>query len=307
MLAAIIQDRRSNMKLEAIVVGGSYAGLSAALQLARARRQIAVIDAGLRRNRFADSSHGFLGQDGRVPQDIVDEARAQLLAYPNVRWLSDTAETVEKRADDDFAVTTSRATIHAKRLVLATGLVDVLPAIEGLAQRWGRSVFHCPYCHGYELNNGRIGVLANGPMTVHQAMMLPDWGSVTLFLNRAFEPDEAQIRMLAERGVAVEVVPVVRLSSAATVELADGRQLEMDGLFTISATRMASTVAQQLGCAFDDGPTGPFIRRSEFMETTVAGVFACGDAARMFGSIAISVGDGALTGAFAHRSMIAGL
>ncbi|MBC7941199.1 MAG: NAD(P)/FAD-dependent oxidoreductase [Chitinophagaceae bacterium] len=295
------------MKLDAIVVGGSYAGLSAALQLARARRRIAVFDAGQRRNRFADTSHGFLGQDGRASQAIIDEARAQLLAYPNVRWLSDTAETVEKQADDDFAVTTSSATLHAKRVVLATGVVDELPAIEGLAQRWGRSVFHCPYCHGYELNNGRIGVLASGPMAAHQAVMLTDWGSVTLFVNRAFEPDEAQMKSFAQRGVDVEVAPVVRLSGTAIVELADGRKLDMDGLFTVSATRMASPVAEQLGCAFDDGPTGPFIRRSESNETTVAGVFACGDAARMFGSVAISVGDGAMTGAFAHRSMIAGL
>lgn len=294
------------MKLDAIVVGGSYAGLSAALQLARARRQIAVVDAGIRRNRFADTSHGFLGQDGRAPQAIVDEARAQLLAYPNVRWLSDSAETAEKRADDDFAVTTSRAALYAKRLVLATGIVDELPPIEGLAQRWGRSVFHCPYCHGYELHNGRIGVLATGPMAAHQAMMLPDWGSVTLFLDRTFEPNEAQIRMFAERGVEIEAAPVIRLSSTATVELADGRTLEMDGLFTISVTRMGSTLAQQLGCGFDDGPTGPYIRRSELTETTVAGVFACGDAARMFGNIAISVGDGAMTGASTHWSLIAG-
>lgn len=295
------------MRLDAIVVGGSYAGLSAALQLARARRRIAVVDSGTRRNRFAESSHGFLGQDGRSSQAIVDEGKAQLLSYPNVRWMSDKVETAEKTADDEFTVSTSSATIHAKRLVLATGVVDDLPAIEGLAERWGRSVFHCPYCHGYELDNGRIGVLANGPMAAHQAVMLPDWGSVTLFTNRTFEPDEAQIRMFAARGVTLETSPVIRLSSGATVELADGRKLEMDGLFTVTATRMASTVAKQLGCAFGEGPTGPLIRRSEFMETTVPGVFACGDAALMFGNVAISVGDGAMTGAMAHRSMIAGL
>ncbi len=295
------------MKLDVIVVGGSYAGISAALQLARARRQIAVIDAGQRRNRFAETSHGFLGHDGHAPRAIVDEARSQLLAYPNVRWLSDLAETVEKRAEDDFCVTASSATLHAKRLVLATGVADELPAIEGLAERWGRSVFHCPYCHGYELNNGRIGVLAYGPMAAHQAMMLPDWGTVTLFLNRAFEPAEDQLRKFAERGIIIEARPVVRVSSTATVEVADGRKLEMDGLFTVSATRMASPVAERLGCAFEDGPTGPFIRRNEFMETTVSGVFACGDAARSFGSVAISVGDGAMAGSFTHRSLIAGL
>lgn len=295
------------MTLDAVVIGGSYAGLSAALQLARARRQIAVVDAGQRRNRFADTSHGFLGQDGRAAQDIVDDAKAQLLAYPNVRWLSGAAESVAKRAETEFAVITSSETLHARRLVLATGVVDELPAIEGLAERWGKSVFHCPYCHGYELDDGRLGVLASGAMTMHQAMMLPDWGSVTLFINRSFEPDSAQVKVLAERGVVIEAVPVVRLSHEATVELADGRELEMTGLFTISATRMTSDLPEQLGCAFDQGPTGPFIRRNNCMETTVGGVFACGDAACMFGSVALSAGDGAMTGAFAHRSMIAGL
>ena len=142
---------------------------------------------------------------------------------------------------------------------------------------------------------------------MHHAMMLPDWGSVTLFLNGAFEPDEAQNQRLEERGVAIESMPVMKLSGVATVEVADGRKLEMDGLFTMGTTRMASPIAGQLGCMFDDGPTGPYLRRDELMATTVPGVFACGDAARMFGNVAISVGDGAMTGACAHRSMIAGL
>lgn len=291
------------MKLDAIVVGGSYAGISAALQLARARRQIVVIDTGQRRNRFAATSHGFFGQDGRPPQAIVDEARTQLLAYPNVRWLSEAASAAEQVAKGEFKVTTPSETLQAKRLVLATGVVDELPAIEGLAERWGRGVFHCPYCHGYELDKGRIGVLAIGPMVVHQAMLLSDWGSVTLFLNRAFELDEAQSKMLADRSVEVERMPVARLSGLATVELTDGRRVELNGLFTATSTRMSSPLAEQLGCAFDTGPTGPFIRHSEFFETTIEGVFACGDAARMFGNIAIAVGDGGLAGAMAHQSM----
>src|SRR5688500_17510601 len=127
------------MPLDAIVIGGSYSGLSAALQLARARRRIAVVDAGLRRNRFAACSHGFLGQDGRAPADIVEDAKAQLLAYPHVRWVPETAASAEKRGDG-FAVATPGETLQASRLVLATGVVDELPPIEGLAERWGRSV-----------------------------------------------------------------------------------------------------------------------------------------------------------------------
>lgn len=294
------------MQVDAVVVGGSFAGLSAALQLARARCQVVVIDSGLRRNRFAETSHGFLGQDGRAPATIVAEAKAQLLAYPHVRWLEGTATSAEKR-EDGFAVTTQGETLHARRLVLASGLVDDLPPLEGLAERWGKSVFHCPYCHGYELNKGRIGVLAIGPMSSHQALMLPDWGTVTLFLNEAFVPDEAQDAALAARGVTLERERVLRLTDRATVELQGGRQVVLDGLFTLSSTRMASVLPEQLGCEFDQGPLGPFIRTSAMMETTVPGIFACGDAARLFGNVAIAVGDGALAGAAAHKSMIFGL
>jgi thioredoxin reductase len=289
-----------------IVVGGSYAGMSAALQLARARRRVAVVDAGQRRNRFAASSHGFLGQDGRPPADIARDARAQLQAYPNVSWVDGSALTA-RAAAGGFVVTLAGRELGAQRLVLATGIVDELPAIDGLAERWGRSVFHCPYCHGYELNEGAIGVLASSEMAWHQALMLPDWGRVTLFLNGAFTPTAEQAQSLAARGVHVEAGPVARVTGTATVELQDGRRLAMEGLFVATRTRLASPLAQQLGCALDEGPIGPFIRRDALMATTVPGVFACGDAARPFGNVALAVGDGAMTGAATHRSLIPGL
>jgi thioredoxin reductase len=294
------------MSFDVIVVGGSYSGLSAAMQMARARLKVAVVDAGQRRNRFAVASHGFLGQDGRAPGEIAGEARRQLLAYPNVRWFDGTA-TAAQKTDAGFSVQMQDQALEARRLLLATGVVDELPPIEGLAERWGRSVFHCPYCHGYELDRGEIGVLAVGPMSMHHALMLPDWGPTTLFLNRAFEPDDEQSRALAGRGVTVETAPVARITDTATVELADGRRVTMAGLFTAARTRMASPLAEQLGCEFDQGPMGPVVRRGPFMETTVQGVFACGDTALMFGNVAIAVGDGAMVGAATHRSLIPGL
>lgn len=291
---------------DAIVIGGSYAGLSAALQLARARRRVLVIDAGVRRNRFASASHGFLGQDGRAPGDIAADGKAQLLAYPNVRWLDGTAEKVAPDGTG-FRVSTAEGHIErARKLVLATGVVDELPHIEGLAERWGRGVFHCPYCHGYELGNGRVGVLAVGAVSIHHALMLPDWGATTFFLNDAFEPDEGQRAALAARGVSVEAGAVARLLDTATVELRDGRRFEMDGLFTATRTHIASPVAAQLGCAMDEGPTGHFIRTDAMQATSVAGVFACGDAARAAGNVAISVGAGAMAGAAAHQSLMFG-
>jgi thioredoxin reductase len=291
---------------DVIVVGGSYAGLSAALQLARARRRVTIVDAGQRRNRFATHSHGFLAQDGMPPERIAAIAREQVRAYPNVRWIDGHATAARQRPDGSFVVEANDLTLHADRVVLATGVVDELPPIDGLSERWGRSVFHCPYCHGYELHEGAIGVLATGPVAQHHALMLPDWGPTTLLLNDAWVPDAELRQSLAARGVAIEPVPVRRITGRATVELADGRTLAFAGLFTQSRTRPASPLASQLGCAFNEGPTGPYVQVDALMQTSVPRVFACGDAARAAGNVALAVGDGAMTGASVHRSMMFG-
>lgn len=293
---------------DAIIIGGSYAGLAAALQLARARRRILVIDAGLRRNRFAATSHGFLGQDGRPPGEIVADARAQLLRYPSVTWLSGNAMRADSTGSGFMlqAESGGQDSAHrAARLVLATGVIDHLPAIPGLAERWGKSVFHCPYCHGYELDNGNVGVLAANPLSMHHALLLPDWGSTTLLTNGQFAPDAAQRAQLHARGVTIEHALVRGIVGArADVLLDDGRTIALAGLFTLTRTSMASPLAEQLGCAFEDSALGAFVRTDALKQTSVPGVFACGDAARIGGSVALAVGDGTLAGVAAHRSMI---
>jgi thioredoxin reductase len=295
------------MSFDAIVIGGSYAGLSAALQLARARRKVLVMDSGQRRNRFAEHSHGFLGQDGRAPGAIAADARAQLMKYPTVEWVDATA-TDGSGVVNDFTVSAeSDARYQARRIILAAGVVDTLPDVPGLAERWGKHVFHCPYCHGYELDQGRIGVLASSDMSMHHALMLPDWGSTTLFLNGAFTPDADQLMQLMQRGVTIEREPIRQLSGASIeVELTDGRVIPLDGMFTLTRTSPASPLGAQLGCAMEDGPMGPFLQTDMFKETTVSGVFACGDMARATGSVALAVGDGAMAGVGAHRSLMFG-
>jgi thioredoxin reductase len=293
------------MRYDVIVVGGSYAGMAAAMQLARARRAVMVIDAGQRRNRFADASHGFLGQDGRAPAVIAAEARAQLLAYPTVTWLDATA-TRARESETGFVVELADGAAHeSNRLILATGVVDELPAIPGLRERWGKSVFHCPYCHGYELDNGQLGVLATGPLAMHQAMLVPDWGQTTLFTNSAFEVDSDQAALLAARGVTIETACVTAITGERTdVTLCDGRTVPLAGLFTAPRTRMASPLAEQLQCTFEDGAFGPVIQIDAMKETSVRGVFACGDAARATGTVTFAVADGATAGIAAHRSLI---
>ena len=297
-------------RYDAVVVGGSFAGLAAAMQLSRARRRVLVVDAGLPRNRFAHASHGFLGQDGRAPADIIATARAEVLAYPTAAFRRDEA-THAWPAEDGFELAlASGNTIHARRLVLATGVVDELPEIPGLRERWGVSVLHCPYCHGYEVAGRRLGVLATGEMAVHQAPLVTDWsGDVTLFTNGvAFTAD--QRAAFAAHGVRMEERPVAALVgeglALSGVRLGDGETIAIDALFTASRTRMASPLAEQLGCAFDDGPFGPVIRTDGRKVTTVPGVFAAGDAARVPYNATIAAADGVLTGISAHQSLVFG-
>jgi thioredoxin reductase len=291
------------MNFDAAVVGGSFAGMSAALQLARARRRVAVFDSGLRRNRFAATSHGFLGQDGRAPEAIVADARAQLEAYPTVRWF-DGAVTAVSGSSDAFELQAGTTAYQARRIVLATGVADALPDIPGLVERWGRSVFHCPYCHGYELQQGGIAVIATSPVSLHQAQLLPEWGSVTFFLQGALSLGDDEARMLAARGVKVETTPVVGIVDHARIVLADGRSESFDGVFTASRTAPASPLATQLGCEHEEGLLGPFVKTDAMKATTVPGVFACGDLARPAANVALAVGDGALAGTAAHASLV---
>ena len=287
------------------VIGGSYAGLAAALQLARARRNVLVVDAGQRRNRFVDAaggtSHGYLSQDGRPPAEIAADAREQLMNYPNVQWMHGTADDARVAADGRLEFRVGSESISAKRLIIATGVRDELPPVPGLAERWGRSVFHCPYCHGYEMDAGRIGIIAASPLAQHHALMLPDWGSPTLFLNGAYTPTAEELAAITRRGTQVETVLIARIEGVADVVLQDGRTLTMNGLFTQPHTLMSSPIAEQLGCALEDGPMGPFIKVDEGKATSVANVFACGDAARAAGNVTLAVADGAMAGMGAHR------
>ncbi|WP_229412852.1 NAD(P)/FAD-dependent oxidoreductase [Massilia sp. Root335] len=304
---SIMHTSPNQADFDVIVVGGSYAGLSAALQLARARRNVLVIDAGRRRNRFARHSHGFLTQDGSEAAAIATQGRAQLQAYPNVAWASDTAMSATGDGEYFEVTLSDGGTVSGRRLVLALGVTDTLPGIEGLAERWGRSVFHCPYCHGYELDEGDIGVLATGELSMHHALMLPDWGRVTLFLNDAFTPSDAQHEALARRGVTLEAAPVARIDGEADVVLRDGRRLPMTGLFVVPRTTVAGALPRQLGCAMEAGPMGEFVATDAMKATNVPGVFCCGDMARAAGSVALAVADGAMAGVATHRSLIAEL
>ena len=292
------------MPFDVIIIGGSYAGMAAALQLLRARRQVLVIDAGQRRNRFASHSYGFLTQDGADPAQIAKRAREQLSRYETLNWRDGTVERAEGTRDA-FTVTLANGEMaEARRLLFATGVSDALPQVEGLAERWGRSVFHCPYCHGYELDRGRLGVIATGPGSLHQAMLLPEWGEVTLITNEVLKLLPSDFAELAARGITIEETPIARLEGVADVRLADGRLLSFAGLFTASRNRPATPVAEMLGCELEETPFGWQIKTGAMKETNVPGAFACGDVARVPHSVSLAVGDGAWAGAQVHRSLV---
>lgn len=290
---------------DVIVIGGSYAGMAAALQLLRARRKVLVIDAGQRRNRFAATSHGFLGSDGKDPAVIAEGARRQLEAYSTLIWQDDAALEIRQLADENFEVRCWNGSRHiGRRIILATGVSDALPQIEGLDARWGRHVFHCPYCHGYELNQGKIGVIATGEMSLHQAEFLPEWGETTFFLNGALSVEgEAETRLRA-RGVRIEARRIRHLEGDAEIILEDGDRMAFSGLFLAPRIAPSSPIAEQIGCVLEDGIFGQLVRRDAAHQTSVPGVYACGDVAQWPHSVSLAVGDGALTGAMVHRSLV---
>ncbi len=297
------------MQYDVIIVGGSYAGLSAGLALGRSRKRALIIDAGQRRNRFAHAAHGFLGQDGRAPGAIARAARAEVAAYPTIDFLDGTAVAATMEGDG-FAVTLEDGTTRtATRLILAIGVADELPDLPGLRERWGRGVYHCPYCHGYEVAGQKLGVLALGPMATHQANMIPDWGPTTFFTNGVATLSADERVALAARGVAIEETPVDAIltteGGVAGVRLADGRTHVLDALFTGVPFRLASPLAEQLGCDLDETILGPFIRVDPMGQTTVPGVYATGDVtSRMGHNVAGAVGNGYTVGAMVHFSLI---
>lgn len=297
------------MQHDAVIVGGAFAGLAAATYLARARRRVCVIDARQPRNRFADASHGFLGSDGTNPITILARARDQLAAYPTVTMIE--AEATGARAiDGGFAVSLSTGEeIAARKAILAFGLRDVLEPIPGLQERWGKTVLHCPYCHGFEFANRPLGVLFRTPMSAHQACLITEWGPTALFLNGA-ELDTESADLLAKHGVTVEQGRLKRLVgrglTLSAVEFEDGSAKHVEALYVAPQSCLASPIAVQLAAAIDDGPMGPVIRTDADKMTTVSGLYAAGDIARAPHSVSWAVADGVTAGTATHRSLVFG-
>jgi thioredoxin reductase len=295
------------MDLDAIVVGGSFAGLEAATYIARGMRTVCVIDAGLPRNRFAAESHGYLSRDGEPPGAILAAARAQIGGYPAVSMRSGRA-TAANPIDGGFSVEIDNGDIvTAARLVLAFGVSDHLPSVPGLAERWGRTVNHCPYCHGYEFAGNQLGVLYGSIHSGHQARLIREWGPTTFFLD-GNNLDPETIAELSDLGITIVPDPVAALIGPGTtiegIQLEGGRTVPIDALYIAPPLTLNSDIAERLGCALEDGPMGKFIRTDDLRATTVPGVFAAGDITRAFHSVTLAAADGMIAGSSVHRSLV---
>jgi thioredoxin reductase len=239
---------------------------------------------------------------------ILGNARSQLPSYGTASFAEGLA-TQAARTGEKYSITVADGTMHtASRLILTIGVGDDLTTMPGLQERWGVSILHCFYCHGYEVAGRRLGVLATSARSLQTAMLLPDWSEdVTLFTNGVLTLNSGQLGELRTRGVSVEDVPVTALLGEAPaltgLRLEDGRVTSVDAVFMSPRTRMTSPLAEQLGCEFEEGPSGPFIRTDADKQTTVRGVYAAGDAARPGHNASWAAADGVTAGISSHQSL----
>lgn len=293
---------------DVVVIGGSVAGLSAAQMLGRARRATLVVDAGAPRNRFTGHMHGVLGQDGTRPADLLAHGRDELRRYGvEVRE----GRAVELREDGDGLLVrlADGEEVRTRAAVLASGVVDRLPEIEGLADRWGRDVLHCPYCHGFEVADRRLGVLATSPASVHQIGLVRQWSAdVTAFVALAEPLDEATHAGFVARGIRVVTSPVRAVETAADaltgVVTEDGERYALDALFAAPAPELDLGYAAGLGLARAEGPGAP-LAVDATGATSHPRVWAAGNVVAPFGNVPLSMGSGSMAGAGVNAALVA--
>jgi thioredoxin reductase len=297
---------------DCIVVGGGAAGLSASLVLGRARRRTLLVDAGSQSNLPAHGIGGLLGHDGRPPRELYEVGRVELAAYPSVEVRG--GEVVGAlRQGDGFAVELSDGTRErTRRMLLATGMEYRPPAIPGLAELWGRSVFHCPFCHGWEVRDQPLAVLANGDRAVHAALLLRGWtDDIALLTDGPADLDDGDRALLAAAGVSVDERPVAELvarnGELVAVVFTDGHRLARGGMLVATTLHQRSRLAERLGVdvaeptavAQDQVAVDPLCR------TNVPGVFAAGDLSVRMPQVAAAIAAGSLAAASVVQSLLA--
>ncbi|MDN4519775.1 NAD(P)/FAD-dependent oxidoreductase [Mycolicibacterium austroafricanum] len=296
---------------DCVIIGGGAAGLSAALVLGRARRRTLVVDAGAQSNLAATGIGGLLGFDGVPPGQLYAQGRSQLAPYPSVE-VRDGEVVTGEASDGGFTLELADGgVVQARRVLLAMGMRYEAPSLPGLAELWGRSVFHCPFCHGWEVRERPLAVLANGERAAHMATLLRGWSDdVVLLTGGPAELTDADRSRLAEVGVAVDERAVSHLVSAsdelAAVVFADGTSLGRRGLLVAVTLHQRSALAAKLGVSFAaPGPVSvEAIEIDAMHRTSVPGVFAAGDACVQMPQVAAAVAAGSAAAASIVASFI---
>jgi thioredoxin reductase len=288
---------------DVVIVGGGPAGLSAALVLGRARRKVAVVDSGEPRNAAAHESHGFLTRDGIPPSELLRLGREEVAGY-GVELVDDRVASVSGAFEVRLA---SGRVLTAKKLLVTAGVRDELPDLPGVAELWGDQVHFCPYCHGYEVRDEQVGVVADGPMGVLKARMLREWAPDVVLFPGDYEPTDEETAQLAARGIAVEQGKVTRLAVTdgrlTGVELADGRTVARSAVFVNPTFVPKDTLLKDLGCDLDDQG---WVKADPFGRTSVDGVWAAGNVVDPRAQLISSAGAGATAAVQLNHDLIFG-
>ena len=294
-------------RYDVVVVGGGAAGLGGALTLARARRSVLVIDAGQPRNAPAAHVHAYLGREGVPPAQLLAEGRTEVTGYGG-EVVQGRVASAERLAGGGFRVVLDDgATVQAGRLLIATGLADELPDVPGLAERFGRDVLHCPFCHGWEVRDEAIGVLATSPLAAEQALLWRQWSKdVTLFLHTAPEPTDEEYEQLAARGIAVIDGKVTGLEvtddQLTGVTLASGQVIACRALVVSPRMTARADVPVTLGLTVEDQErrglvVGGYVAADPMGATAIPGVWVAGNVSSLFDQVIMAAAAGARAGA----------
>jgi thioredoxin reductase len=304
---------------DVVVVGGGAAGLSGALALVRSRRSVLVVDGGQPRNAPAAHMHNYLSRDGMAPSELLAVGRAEVAGYGG-QIVAGSVVTVERLDGDEgragFRVALSDGTgVYARRLLVATGLVDELPDVSGVAERWGRDVIHCPYCHGWEVRDQAIGILATGPTTVHQALMFRQLSAdVVVFQHTAPALPEEQAEQLAARGITIiegEVSALeVREDRLAGVRLRSGVLVPRQAVVVAPRFRARADLLRALGLETTDlaiagHVVGSYVAADAMGATSVPGVWVAGNVADPMAQVIMVAAAGLKVGALINADLIA--
>jgi thioredoxin reductase len=277
---------------DVIIIGGSFAGLAAALQLGRARH-----------------SHGLLGHDHKPPLDILAEARQQLARYPTVRLVNARADSVSGTIDDFSVITDDGERLGARRLILSYGVVDQMPDVPGFAKGWGRSIVPCPYCDGFEVAGQHWGLVWSGPQSHNQVRLFHDWTDTLTVLADGHEIASDVRADLARRGIPVvdgRVAEIANLGDHNAIVMLDtGSKVAVDILFAHPRNKPSASLHEPLGLATVDTPLGIVLKVDERRETSMPGIYAAGDLTNpVLPSVTTASWQGAMAGIFAQQSML---